>query len=150
MKGSTLTDLMAERIDSLKAAIIGAFCLLSTFILFFLLNIFLLREYLGLSSPKVIWDWNFLVGVGIAGFSGFLFGVTYRYIIRDDNNPHLKSGGIVAFGLVRGLAQIDVGWNATGQILPYIFIASESILGVAIAGLSVDLAIRNGWLKAMS
>jgi hypothetical protein len=150
MKGSTLTDLMAERIDSLKAAIIGAFCLLSTFILFFLLNIFLLREYLGLSSPKVIWDWNFLLGVGIAGFSGFLFGVTYRYIIRDDNNPHLKSGGIVAFGLVRGLAQIDVGWNATGQILPYIFIASESILGVAIAGLSVDLAIRNGWLKAMS
>jgi hypothetical protein len=44
---------------------------------------------------------------------------------------------------------IDVGWNATGQILPYIFIASESILGVAIAGLSVDLAIRNDWLKAM-
>jgi len=149
MKGSTLTDLMAERIDSLKAAIIGAFCLLSTFVLFFVLNIFLLHEYLGLSSPKVIWDWNFLVGVGIAGFSGFLFGVTYRYIIRDDNNPHLKSGGIVAFGLVRGLAQIDVGWNATGQILPYIFIASESILGVAIAGLSVDLAIRNDWLKAM-
>ncbi len=149
MKGSTLTDLMAERIDSLKAAIIGALCLLSTFILFYLLNAFLLHKYLESASLQIIWDWNFLVGVGVAGFSGFLFGVTYRYIIRDDNNPHLKSGGIVAFGLVRGLAQIDVGWNTTGEILPYIIIASESILGVAIAGLSIDFAIRNGWLKPM-
>ncbi len=48
-----------------------------------------------------------VVNVAIASISGFLFAVTYRYIVRDDQNPHLKSGAVSAFGLVRGLAQIQ-------------------------------------------
>lgn len=48
----------------------------------------------------------------IAFFSGLLFGVTYRYLIRSDKNPQLKAGGVLAFGLVRGLTQIELGWNS--------------------------------------
>ncbi|NJN88715.1 MAG: hypothetical protein HC881_23575, partial [Leptolyngbyaceae cyanobacterium SL_7_1] len=43
----------------------------------------------------------------IALATGFLFGVSYRYIVRQDENSHLKSGAILAFGIIRGLAQID-------------------------------------------
>jgi hypothetical protein len=88
-----------------------------------------------------------LISTGIAGFSGFLFGATYRYIIREDKNPHLKEGGVFAFGLVRGLAQVDIGLNFSTSIFPLIVLASESILGFAIAAFSLDSAIKFGWVK---
>jgi len=34
------------------------------------------------------------------------------YLIRSDKNPQLKAGGVLAFGLVRGLTQIELGWNS--------------------------------------
>jgi hypothetical protein len=48
-------------------------------------------------------DWHLWVSGAVASVNGLLFGVTYRYIIRSDKNPQLKAGGILAFGLVRGL-----------------------------------------------
>jgi hypothetical protein len=86
----------------------------------------------------------------VAGFSGFLFGVTYRYIIRVDTNPHLKTGGIWAFGLVRGLTQIEVGWDINNPILPYLILAGESILWFALAAFALDIAILRKWLKPFS
>ena len=57
-----------------------------------------------------------------------LFGVTYRYIIRSDKNPQLKAGGILAFGLVRGLTQIELGLNSDSTIWPFLVLAAESLL----------------------
>jgi hypothetical protein len=108
-------ELMAERLESLKAGVIGSISLGLAFLSTSLINVLWLDKYfhlVGYNTISIVNLHMLLSGV-IAGFSGFLFGVTYRYIIRVDTNPHLKTGGIWAFGLVRGLTQIEVAWNLT-------------------------------------
>lgn len=143
------TELMAERLESLKAGIIGGSCLAFTFTISTLVNNFLLGKYfkelanlqnLGLNT-------GFLLSGGIAVFSGLLFGVTYRYIIRSDKNPQLKAGGVMAFGLVRGLTQVDTGFNSTGAIVPFVVLSFESLLWFAVAGFVLDTAIQLDWVK---
>lgn len=92
-------------------------------------------------------DWGYWIGVAIAAFSGFLFGVTCRYAIRKDENPHLFSGVVLAFGLVRGLAQVN-GQDLNPSILPLVlFAVLESILLFAIAYVGLSTAMRVGWVK---
>jgi hypothetical protein len=90
---------------------------------------------------------NLLVRVAIAFFSGFLFGVTYRYVIRDDKNPHLKSGAVLAFGLVRGLAPVEVEQNLTDSFWVLSVLGVESILYFAIARFTLDWAMHHKWVK---
>ncbi|MEO0756013.1 MAG: hypothetical protein AAFY78_03970 [Cyanobacteria bacterium J06648_16] len=52
-----------------------------------------------------------VLDVAVTTFCGFLFGVTYRYIIRQDVRSHLKSGAVGAFALVRGLSQLEGSWQ---------------------------------------
>lgn len=140
---------MAERLESVKAGIMGSISLGSAFLITSLFNGFVLTEYLPILVTKEF-NLEVLASGAIAGFSGFLFGVTYRYIIRTDTNPHLKTGGIWAFGLVRGLTQIEVGWNYTDTILPFLIFAGESILWFTFAAIILDTAILLGWLKPFS
>lgn len=91
-----------------------------------------------------------MLSAGIAGFSGFLFGVTYRYIICVDKNPQLKSGAVFAFGLVRGLNQIEFGWNVNNTLLPFLILAGESIFWFTLAAFVLDTAILLNWLKPFS
>ena len=145
-------ELMAERLESLKAGVIGSISLGLAFLSTSLINILWLDKYFPLVSYDQIDIVNLQVllsGV-IAGFSGFLFGVTYRYIIRVDTNPHLKTGGIWAFGLVRGLTQIEVGWNINNPVLPFLILAAESVLWFALAAFVLDTAILQKWLKPFS
>jgi hypothetical protein len=87
------------------------------------------------------------VAVAIAALSGFLFGLTCRYAIRKDENPHLSSGVVVAFGLVRGLAQVN-GTDLSPSTLPLVgFAVMESILLFAAAYAGLSIAIRVGWVK---
>jgi hypothetical protein len=139
---------MAERLESLKAGIIGGVWVCLAFIVSSLVNTLVLARYfpiLGLENQPL--NVNFLLSLAIAFFSGLLFGVTYRYIIRLDNNPQLKAGGVFAFGLVRGLTQIEVGWNSTAILLPYVVLAFESVLWFAIAAFALDSAMQLSWLK---
>ena len=149
MKETYKPNLMAERLESFKAGIVSAVSFSLVFILASIFNQFLLKEYfIELYRDSIITlNFEWLISAGIAGFSGFLFGATYRYIIRDDKNPHLKEGGVFAFGLVRGLAQVDIGLNFSSSIFPLIVLASESILGFAVAAFSLDSAIKFGWVK---
>ncbi|MBD2441701.1 hypothetical protein H6G25_00395 [Dolichospermum sp. FACHB-1091] len=145
-------ELMTERLESLKAGVIGSISLGLAFLSTSLINVLWLDKYFSLVSYNQIDIVNLQVllsGV-IAGFSGFLFGVTYRYIIRVDTNPHLKTGGIWAFGLVRGLTQIEVGWHLNNPILPFLILAGESILWFALAAFVLDTAILRKWLKPFS
>lgn len=87
------------------------------------------------------------VGVAIAGLSGGLFGLTYRYAIRQDTNPQLKSGVVLAFGLVRGLAQVDVASALAQQAWPFATATIESLLIFATTGLCLDLALQKGWIN---
>lgn len=143
-------QLMAERLESLKAGIVGGLSLGFAFVITSWINSFVLAKYFPiLADLQIAVNWHWLVNGAIASFSGLLFGVTYRYIIRSDQNFQLKSGAVMAFGLVRGLTQIEVGWN-NDAILTYIVLAGESVLWFAMAAIAVDIAIQQGWIKTFS
>ncbi|MBU7587541.1 MAG: hypothetical protein KAF91_32750 [Nostoc sp. TH1S01] len=134
---------MAERLESLKAGIIGGLSLGVTCLMTSVLNTLVLARYFEiLISLQVTLNWQLLVSWAIATFSGLLFGVTYRYIIRQDQNPQLKAGGVMAFGLVRGLAQIELDWSLAGAVL-----AGESVLWFIVAAIVLDKALQSGWVK---
>ena len=85
--------------------------------------------------------------VAIAIIGGFLFGVTYRYIIRTDRNDHLNSGAVLAFGLVRGLAQVNVRDLEISQIWLNSLIVAENILLFTIARYTLDYALSVRWIS---
>ena len=145
-------ELMAERLESLKAGVIGSISLGLAFLSTSFINVLWLDKYFPIVTyDKIdIVNLQMLLNGVIAGFSGFLFGVTYRYIIRVDANPHLKTGGIWAFGLVRGLTQIEVGWHLSNSVLPFLILAGESILWFSLAAFALDTAILWKWLKPFS
>ncbi|MCW9683297.1 hypothetical protein FJR41_021295 [Dolichospermum planctonicum UHCC 0167] len=145
-------ELMAERLESLKAGVIGSISLGLAFLSTSLINVLWLNKYFQLVNYNTVDIVNLQVLLSgiIVGFSGFLFGVTYRYIVRVDTNPHLKTGGILAFGLVRGLTQIEVAWNINNPVLPFLILAAESILWFALAAFALDAAILRKWLKPFS
>ncbi|MEM9980362.1 MAG: hypothetical protein AAF808_22280, partial [Cyanobacteria bacterium P01_D01_bin.2] len=75
---------------------------------------------------------------------------TYRYIIRQDPNPHLRSGAVGAFALTRSLSQLE-----TIQISE-LTLASTVTLGIVIiesfglflsVRLVLDLGLKQQWLK---
>jgi chromate transport protein ChrA len=144
-------QLMAERIQSLKAGIVGGLSVCLAFAIASLLNTFVLAKYFQtLASLQSYLNWDLWVSGAIATFTGFLFGVTYRYIIRSDQNPQLKAGGVLAFGLVRGLTQIELGWNSSITIWPLLVLASESLLWFAFAAFALNIAIQFRWVKPFS
>ncbi|TBR58773.1 hypothetical protein B4U84_23095 [Westiellopsis prolifica IICB1] len=149
---NTSDNLMAERLESIKAGILAAFCLVSAFLITSLINNLVLAKYFPeLHSLAVeLFNLQFLLSGAIASFSGLLFGVAYRYIIREDQNPHLKAGGVLAFGLVRGLAQIGVGVACTGDVLPFVILTLEGLAWFEFAAIALDAAIQKGWVKPFS
>jgi hypothetical protein len=149
MNGISDNQLMAERLESLKVGFVGGFSLCFAFVITCLVNTLVLAKYFPrLASLQVHFNWHWWVSGGIAIVCGLLFGITYRYIIRSDKNPQLKAGGVLAFGLVRGLTQIEVGWNV--EILPCVLLAGESVLWFAIAAIAINTAIQLGWLKSFA
>lgn len=162
-------ELMQERLESVKAGVIGSLSVGSAFLVTTVVNGLLLKQYfpilninqgssidlqiINLQISQISQIINsqinsqLILSAVIAGFSGFLFGVTYRYIIRVDKNSHLKSGAVFAFGLVRGLTQIEFGWSFNNAILPFLILAAESIFWFALAVTFLDLAISLTWLK---
>ncbi|WP_041233713.1 hypothetical protein [Cylindrospermum stagnale] len=140
---------MVERLESLKAGIIGGLSLGLAFLITSLVNNLVLAKYFPIlaSQPITLINLHELLSGAIASFSGLLFGVTYRYIIRSDKNPQLKAGAVFAFGLVRGLTQIEVGWNVAGTVFPWMVLALESVFWFVLAAISLDIALQLGWIK---
>ena len=138
-----MPSLVAERIESVKAGVVGA-------------GAFAVAELVISMASALIWaresnfillvnGGNLLVQLAIGAVSGFLFGVTYRYIIRDDRNSHLNDGAVLAFGLVRGLALIEQ--NLLSELLSGLLLVAQSIICFAIARLILDLAIARSLIK---
>ena len=141
--------LWQERIESIKTGLLGAVVCVITALLFSLLEAMLLPGLHGDSSsvsPISPLPWQSL-GWAIAGLTGFLFAVTYRYVIREDPSSHLRSGAVLAFGLVRGLAQVDAAWLLQGDWLLLIVMLGESLALMAIARITLDLGLAQGWLQ---
>ena len=137
-----MPSLVTERIESIKGGITSAvvfaiadlgIVLLNTFT-FHLSNVELIPVY-------SLQDW--LIRAIIAVSTGFLFGVTYRYIVRSDQNSHLQDGAVLAFGLVRGLALVE--GKAISLILLVLII--ESIISFAIARSALDFALSRKLIK---
>jgi hypothetical protein len=92
---------------------------------------------------------SLVLEVAVVGAAGFLFGVTYRYIIRTDRNDHLNSGAVLAFGLVRGLARVnthDLNLEPT-QIATNVVILAENIVLFTIARYLLDYALTVRWIS---
>lgn len=145
-----MDNLLAQRIESLKAGTLAAFCVFLTYGVAILGNqLVLSRQFEALANLEITSAINLLVSGAIAYFSGFLFGITYRYAIRSDRNSHLGDGAVLAFGLVRGLAQVDVSLNCPGAFWSSAVLGAESILLFAIARFVLDWAIDNSWVKPL-
>ena len=128
-----------ERIESVKAGSLGGIATGISYGLMLTIDRFLLHEY----SRAFV---SLGLAVSIAIVSGFLFGVTYRYIIRTDRNNHLNSGAVLAFGLVRGLAQLNVDEFDLSQVWIDSLIVSKSVVMFAIARYILDRALAKSWV----
>ena len=91
---------LKERIESIQVGSISALAFLVPYLLFFTVDQLFLGESIALIGA--------FVKISGAIISGFLFGVTYRYVVRNDDNPHLKDGTVAAFALVRGLVPLQL------------------------------------------
>ncbi|MGD1863358.1 MAG: hypothetical protein ACFB0D_02265 [Phormidesmis sp.] len=98
-----------------------------------------------LPLPNSYFGW--FVNLAVAITSGFFFGVTYRYIVRQDDNLHLGGGAVGAFAFVRSLAQIEATWDDTFAFLTWILITGESFLWFVTARYTLDWAIAKKWIK---
>jgi hypothetical protein len=128
-----------ERIESIKAGSLGGIAGGIVYGVTISIDRFLLHE----SSQSLL---CLSLQVAIAIVCGFLFGVTYRYIIRTDRNDHLNDGAVLAFGLVRGLAQVDVKDFALSQVWVDVLIIAKSVVMFAIARYAIDYALKANWV----
>lgn len=145
-----MDNLQVERIESLKAGILAAFCLLVADGMATLLNqVVLAKQFETLASLGITSSLSLLAAGAIACISGFVFGITYRYAIRSDENSHLGDGAVLAFGLVRGLAQLEAGFNYPALLWSSAVLGVESVVLFAIARYILDWAIANRWVKAL-
>jgi hypothetical protein len=98
-----------ERIESVKAGLLGAVAFaIAEIITFSCQHLAIPLGQLGIFQVAPgMGNLELILHLVIGAIAGFLFGVTYRYIIRDDHNSHLNDGAVLAFGLVRGLALIE-------------------------------------------
>ena len=129
---------VTERIESVKAGIVGAGAFSITELIVLFAEIII--PVLTLNPSGTIID------IAIGAISGFLFGVTYRYIIRGDRNSHLNDGAVLAFGLVRGLALVERDITSS-ELLSILFLIISSVVCFAIARLVLDLAIAGKFIK---
>ena len=137
-----MPSLITERIESIKGGVTAAVAFAIADLGIVLVNTFAFNLSNFNLIPVSSWE-DWLVRAIIAVSSGFLFGVTYRYIIRSDRNSHLQDGAVLAFGLVRGLALAE---GKTISLLLLVLII-ESIISFAIARIVLDFALSRKLIK---
>lgn len=122
-----------DRLNSLKAAGLAGFTAALMVAMFWL------------AHPTPL---GWLIPLAIAAVSGSLFGITYRYAVRQDPNPQVKAGVVLAFGLVRGLAlsqQAGMFWPAI--VWSTMVACGESLALFAGAAAALEWAHQRGWLS---
>ncbi|MEP0912500.1 hypothetical protein NDI45_16420 [Leptolyngbya sp. GB1-A1] len=137
----------AERLESLKAGTVGKLIAATAFVPIAFLNHYLQSE--NANWRETLLHKEALISFAIAIFSGFLFGVTYRYVVRQDNNPQLQSGAVGAFGLVRGFAQIEASLDKKMPLWTGGIWVAESLLLFGAVALSLNWILDRGWIQRM-
>ncbi|MEB3173954.1 MAG: hypothetical protein VKN60_02020 [Cyanobacteriota bacterium] len=126
-----------ERLESLKAGALAALVLgLTAGLSLTLQSVFRFP-----AEAPTLWS--------AAGFllSGFLFGVTYRYIVRGDDNPHLRDGAVLAFALVRSAGYLQALTDPLQSGPSLAWICLESVLSFGAARSLLDLALNRRWVR---
>lgn len=143
-----MPSLVTERIESVKAGVTGAAAFAVAELVLSIIHLVLGTKgsIVSTSIVSTSIDGTWLVQLAIGAISGFLFGVTYRYVIRGDRNSHLNDGAVLAFGLVRGLAVVEKNL-VLSELLSVLFLVTQSIVCFAIARLVIDLAIARKLIK---
>lgn len=142
-----MPDLKQERIESVKVGVVAAIAFVFANLIFMVFhNSILARQIILFAQLPTVLDYRIFLRIAIAWASGFLFGVTYRHIIRDDDNPHLKDGAVLAFGIVRGLALLE-DTDFSDRFWFSAILGVESIICFAIARSILDLAFQKKWVK---
>ncbi|MGF1523064.1 MAG: hypothetical protein ACFBSF_12180 [Leptolyngbyaceae cyanobacterium] len=137
-----------ERLESLKAAALGGTCAGAISVGLLAANRFITQGTLAslMGLPFSLAKLTLLVTLAIAVLSGALFALTYRYAVRQDENPQLKVGVVFAFTLVRGLAQVDAGSAIAQNFWPFLKACGESFLIFGVGALVLALAMQRGWV----
>mgnify|MGYP005847763769 CR=1 FL=1 len=141
----------ADRVESLKAGTAGAIATTFAATLWWI-GVGLLRKPLPGLFPAVGASWLSLesgIHGAIALVSGGLFGITYRYAVRQDQNLQLRSGVVFAFALVRGLAQLEVEWVDLSALWQLGLPLAEGLWLFSVAALSLQWAIHRGWVRSL-
>lgn len=136
-----------ERLESLKAGLATGVAAAVAEGLFQSIQVYFWPNASAVWTAGAVFDLVFWCSLAIAGLSGFLFGVTCRYVIRQDNNPHLASGAVFAFGLVRGLAQVQLAEATLQDLALALFAIAESLGIFTVAYLALSVSLRRGWIK---
>lgn len=138
-----------ERIESAKTAVVG---LLVTGVA--------ATPVEGLIHLNFLPQWEF--NVDQISVVGAAFALVYRYAVREDENPQLKSGVVGAFSLTRALSSVKVSaacsyaplecgppFNYLDYDMTWQLISSLASSGIAFtaAAAAVDAACERGWLK---
>jgi hypothetical protein len=139
-------SLVTERIESVKAGLSGAIAFTLAALVLLVVQGLVSDLILKLNTNFGVISWISAIELAIGAVSGFLFGVTYRYIIRSDRNSHLQDGAVLAFGLVRGLALVERNL-VLSELLSLAGLVLQSIICFAIARLILDLAIARKLIK---
>jgi hypothetical protein len=138
------SSIAQARLESIKAGLFSALAVMVAAALVWL-AIAAFHLPLPLPNSRLAWFVNSVIAV----CSGFFFGITYRYVVRQDDNLHLGSGAVGAFAFVRSLAQIEALWDDSFAILTWLLITGESFLWFAIARYSLDWAIGRQKIKPL-
>ncbi|MEO0013545.1 MAG: hypothetical protein RLZZ535_1934 [Cyanobacteriota bacterium] len=141
-----MPSLVTERIESVKAGLIGAVAFTLAALVLLVVQGLVSDLILKLNTNFGVISWISAIELAIGAVSGFLFGVTYRYIIRSDRNSHLQDGAVLAFGLVRGLALVEKNL-VLSELLSLAGLVLQSIVCFALARLILDLAIARKLIK---
>lgn len=91
---------IAQRIESGKAAVLGA-----------LSGAVVAAPVAYITDAGRVAQWEF--DVDMLSLSCALFAITYRYAVREDDNPMLRQGAVGAFALVRALGAVRVSDTCT-------------------------------------
>ena len=134
-----MASLHSERIESLKVGAIAAVSFSIAYGLVLVCRLVWLE--LAIAPLAVPTGIELLVKGAVAWLSGFLFGVTYRYTVSNEQNPFLRDGVVLAFALVRGLAPIEVlsNWSQNAIL---IILVGESLFCFAIARFTLDRVFK--------
>lgn len=144
-----MRSLQEERFESIKAGLLSSAAFTLAYMAIVLINHFwLVNISLQLTPLKTALGTDLLFKLAISYLSGFLFGIAYRYIIREDKNSHLSEGAVLAFGLVRGLATVEGKGNLVDSFWCFSLLTIESLICFAIARFALDFALNQAWIDS--